>query len=200
MMEKITIGTSGRFVSSFLVAFAVLGNVMSVAKTVSPKKALDLYQAGKVVIVDVREGSEYDSKNIPIAVLVSQNGFVENFEQLKNGAFSGKEIIIHCRSGVRSDDVVDKIKSKYNVEIKSIEKGLLGWEEAGLPVKLSNKMPISRQVQSVVGISLLVSGLFTLLYSRKFSIVTLIVGSGLTVAGLTGWCGLAKALMFAPWN
>jgi hypothetical protein len=33
-----------------------------------------------------------------------------------------------------------------------------------------------------------------------FYVVPAFVGAGLTFAGITGWCGMAKFLAFMPWN
>ncbi|WP_245444211.1 YgaP-like transmembrane domain [Microvirga sp. KLBC 81] len=42
--------------------------------------------------------------------------------------------------------------------------------------------------------------LLGLLVSPWFLIVPAFVGAGLTVAGITGFCGMARILMRAPWN
>ena len=39
-----------------------------------------------------------------------------------------------------------------------------------------------------------------LLVSPWFFAVPAFVGAGLTVAGITGFCGMARILMQAPWN
>ena len=33
-----------------------------------------------------------------------------------------------------------------------------------------------------------------------FLAVALLVGAGQTLAGATGWCGMARLLAWAPWN
>ncbi len=35
---------------------------------------------------------------------------------------------------------------------------------------------------------------------RRFYAVPAFVGAGLTFAGITGWCGMAKLLALMPWN
>jgi hypothetical protein len=42
--------------------------------------------------------------------------------------------------------------------------------------------------------------LLALLVSPWFALLSAFVGTGLTFAGISGWCGMAKLLDAMPWN
>ena len=57
-----------------------------------------------------------------------------------------------------------------------------------------------RQVQLVIGVLALTGSVLALTVDKNFAIVPAILGAGLTLAGSTGWCGLAILLSKMPWN
>ncbi|WP_062269404.1 YgaP family membrane protein [Endozoicomonas arenosclerae] len=61
-------------------------------------------------------------------------------------------------------------------------------------------MPLQRQVHLIAGLLILTFTLLSFTVSPLFMAGLLIIGSGLTLAGLTGFCGMAKLLALAPWN
>ena len=58
----------------------------------------------------------------------------------------------------------------------------------------------SRQVQIGAGSLTLLGVLLGLLASPWFYAIPAVVGAGLVTAGATGFCGMARLLMRAPWN
>ena len=61
-------------------------------------------------------------------------------------------------------------------------------------------LPLDRQVQLAVGIILLITLALAVLVHPAFVWMAAICGIGLAVAGLTGFCGLARILAHMPWN
>ena len=61
-------------------------------------------------------------------------------------------------------------------------------------------LELQRQVQIGAGSMAFLGTLLGLLISPWFFTVPALVGAGLTVAGMTGFCGMARILMKAPWN
>jgi rhodanese-related sulfurtransferase len=80
--------------------------------------------------------------------------------------------------------------------------GIDGWAAAGLPVEVDRGKPIEimRQVQIAAGVLVLTGVILGLLVAPGFFGLSAFVGAGLTFAGLTGWCGMAKLLAVMPWN
>jgi rhodanese-related sulfurtransferase len=83
-----------------------------------------------------------------------------------------------------------------------VEGGLDAWRKAGLPVVTDRRQPLElqRQVQIGAGSLALAGTVLGLLVSPWFFIVPAFVGAGLVTAGVTGFCGMARLLMRAPWN
>jgi hypothetical protein len=71
-----------------------------------------------------------------------------------------------------------------------------------VPVVTDRRLPIElqRQVQIGAGSLVFAGTLLGLLASPWFFAVPALVGAGLMTAGLTGFCGMARILMRAPWN
>jgi rhodanese-related sulfurtransferase len=80
--------------------------------------------------------------------------------------------------------------------------GIDGWAAAGLPVEVDRAQPIEimRQVQIAAGVLVLTGVVLGLLVSPGFFGLSAFVGAGLTFAGVTGWCGMARLLGLMPWN
>ena len=83
-----------------------------------------------------------------------------------------------------------------------VEGGLDAWKKAGLPVVTDRRQPLELQRQVQIGAGSLAFGgtLLGLLVSPWFLVVPLFVGGGLILAGVTGFCGMARLLARAPWN
>lgn len=117
--------------------------------------------------------------------------------------FAGKQTVyVHCRSGNRAKQGIEKLQSLgVSAEFVNVEGGLLAWDEAGFPTNsLTNRMPIMRQVLLAAGL-LVVTGVVLSWFVHPYYIfLSLFVGSGLTFAGATGWCGMSYVLAKMPWN
>lgn len=125
-------------------------------------------------------------------------------DEIQNRAkeFSDKTTIyVHCRSGNRSQQAIEKLKLLgLKADLVNVEGGLLSWDEAGFATnKLTNRIPLMRQVLIAAG-SLILLGYFLSLFSANFIWLSVFVGLGLTFAGLTGWCGMSFVLAKMPWN
>ena len=83
-----------------------------------------------------------------------------------------------------------------------VEGGIDAWKKAGLPVAVDRRQPLElqRQVQIGAGSMAFLGTMLGLLVSSWFFAVPAFVGAGLTVAGVTGFCGMARILKKAPWN
>ena len=93
-------------------------------------------ETGKeMVIIDVREASEYHgelghikgSKLVPMAEIPAS---LDNLE-----AFRDKEIILVCRSGVRSTTAAAILKGLGFAHVKNLKDGMLAWNKLGYPVE-----------------------------------------------------------------
>ncbi len=119
------------------------------------------------------------------------------------GEFKGKKTIyVHCRSGNRSQKAV-KILEELGVEAElvNVEGGLLSWDEAGFQtMSLTKRLPLMRQVMLAAGVLVLLGYVLSVTLHSNFILLSVFVGAGLSMSGLTGWCGMALILSKMPWN
>jgi len=113
-----------------------------------------------------------------------------------------KTIYIHCRSGNRGRQAIEKLRSLgVTAELVNVEGGLLAWEEAGHETgSFTKRLPLMRQVFIGAG-GLMLGGLVLAhLIDYQFLLIPLFVSIGLLISGITGWCGMALLLSKMPWN
>ncbi|MDX1479075.1 MAG: molybdopterin-synthase adenylyltransferase MoeB [Saprospiraceae bacterium] len=75
------------------------------------------------VLIDVREPYEYEIVNLQ-GRLIPQNSVEEHLDQIP----SDVDVIVHCRSGKRSADVIKVLQSKYGYQnLYNLDGGILAW-------------------------------------------------------------------------
>ena len=168
-------------------------------KTVDPvtlKKWLDTNEA---VLIDVREPAEYTAEHIDGSQLIP-------LSKLNNALLpklTGQKLVLHCRKGGRGQTACEKLALQLpGVEIYNLAGGMEAWVAAGLPVQTSGRsfLPLDRQVQLTIGLLLLTASILGAFYGPTFFLLTGLIGAGLSFAGLSGFCGLARLLAIMPWN
>ena len=95
-----------------------------------------------------------------------------------------------------------KSPAKNSKEVYFLEGGIQAWQKQGLDMEITANAPLElqRQVQIAVGILILLGVILGTWVSPGWYILSAFVGAGLLMAGLTGFCGLARLMMLAPWN
>ena len=78
------------------------------------------------VLIDVREPSEFEQSRIPNSILIPKNQF-EDLSALQLLPHD-KEIILHCRSGVRSAQCLEIIQAAGFNNSRHLRGGILAWE------------------------------------------------------------------------
>jgi rhodanese-related sulfurtransferase len=117
-------------------------------------------------------------------------------------AEEGEILVVHCNSGKRTTQAAEQLVCAGNGAVYEVAGGLQAWRRAGLPVVVDRKapLPLMRQVQIGAGSLVLLGTLLALLVSPWLMAIPAFVGAGLLVAGLTGFCGMARLLARMPWN
>src|SRR5499433_70101 len=77
------------------------------------------------VLVDVREPEEYAIARIPGSRLIPLSTVPERINELS----SADDIVVHCRSGVRSAKAVDFMKQAGYRRVKNLVGGILRWSD-----------------------------------------------------------------------
>jgi rhodanese-related sulfurtransferase len=164
---------------------------------IEAEEAKKLMATRRAVLIDIREAQEHARERIPGARSAP-------LSSLEAHGLSACEtpVIFHCQTGNRTNVHADRIATCAPSEAYVLQGGLTAWKGAGLPTSVDRSKPIElqRQVQIVAG-SLVVLGVaLAATTSIWFLALPALVGAGLTFAGISGWCGMAKLLAALPWN
>ena len=100
-------------------------------KTMTAKELKKRLEQGEVLLIDVRELAEHQLECIDGAFLNPLAEF--SYEKLPS---TSHPIVIHCRSGKRSEEACRRLLEKEPaLSVYSLEGGILAWKNAGYPVK-----------------------------------------------------------------
>jgi len=165
-------------------------------KTVDPTTLRQWLEQGTAILVDVREPAEHRARHIDQAQLIPLGKI--DAARLPQG----HRIVVHCLKGGRGASACEKlIRQNPKLEIYNLAGGIDAWTSAGLPIGTGGfVLPLDRQVQLTIGIALVVASGLALVVSPLFGLITGALGLGLSIAGATGFCGLARLMAHAPWN
>lgn len=171
---------------------------MTVLSPITPQDAAARIKAGSVTLVDIREPDEHAREHIAGAVSVPLSALQKGHL----GLAAHGDVIFHCKSGMRTNSNCARLASQVEGPAFILQGGLDAWKRAGLPVKTKPSAPleIMRQVQITIGLIVLAGVALTATVHPGFIVLPALMGAGLTFAGLSGWCGMAKLIALAPWN
>ena len=170
----------------------------AVLHKLSPAQVRDRLDGGQAVLVDIREADEFAHVHIKGAQLQP----LSQWERAHLTIDPADDVIFTCRSGMRTGGACDRLAARVSGDAYVLDGGINAWQSAGLPVESDADAPleIMRQVQIAAGSLVLVGVLLGFTVSTAWFSMAAFVGAGLTFAGLSGFCGMAKLLMLMPWN
>ena len=158
-------------------------------------------QSGKnIALIDVRTPVEHEEMRISGSRLMPLDQL--DAAAVKTLAANADQCVLICRSGKRADQAHQKLQAAGCDKLAILDGGVLAWESAGLPLERTERkvLPLMRQVQLIIGLLALTGSLLALTVDKNFALIPAFPGAGLTMAGATGWCGLAILLSKMPWN
>jgi rhodanese-related sulfurtransferase len=171
---------------------------MTAMQSISPSRAAELMREG-AVLIDIREADEHARERIPGA----RHHALSRLDA-DHPARPGDEVLVfHCRSGGRTQANAQRLAAASGgCDAYVIEGGIEAWKQAGLPTAINRRQPIemNRQVQIAAGGLVLLGVVLGALVSPGFYALAGFVGAGLTFAGISGTCGMARVLGLMPWN
>ncbi|WP_312166410.1 rhodanese family protein [Phenylobacterium sp.] len=164
----------------------------------NPKDVADLLARGQAVLFDIRDPDEFARRHVkgarlrPLAALGADPLPVP----------AGRMAVFTCRSGMRTAANCARLAAAVEGETFVLEGGVEAWAAAGLPLVEDHAAPLElmRQVQIAAGSLVLAGVALGLLVHPGFFGLSAFVGAGLTLAGITGFCGMARLLAVMPWN
>lgn len=96
-------------------------------KNISPKELRNLINSNNndYQLIDIRDDYEYDICCIG-GEKISMYSIIENINKLSKS----KKVIIYCRTGSRSSNIIDLIEKKFQYKnIYNLEGGIMKWRE-----------------------------------------------------------------------
>jgi rhodanese-related sulfurtransferase len=159
------------------------------------KAAMD---RGEVQLIDVREPGEFAREHIPGARLAP----LSSFDPTQLLPEPGKRLVVHCLSGKRSTQAIEKLEAAGIADVANFTGGIGAWKQAGYPVAENRRapLPIMRQVQITAGSLALLGVVLGFAFHPGFFLLSGAIGAGLMLSGITGSCMMATLLMKLPYN
>ena len=134
-----------------LAAFAIVsGSLLAWPKLIGGASAsgigtlevTQLINGKNALVLDIREPAEFSSgsitgaRNIPASAVADRVGEI--------GKYKAKPVIVVCQSGQRSAKVAAQLKKDGFGEVYNLSGGLAAWQQAGLPLVLSNARQVGK--------------------------------------------------------
>ncbi|MGE4233965.1 MAG: rhodanese-like domain-containing protein [Bacteriovoracia bacterium] len=154
------------------------------------------------IILDVREKDEYDAEHIKDSISIPLSEFERCAPALLK-SYDGKSVVLMCRSGKRAELAAKQAQAHgLGAVVVPYKGGLLEWKKQGNPTVCEKRrhLPLMRQVQLIAGILVLTGVVLSVFVNSNFIYLSGFVGAGLSIAGATGFCGMAEILARMPWN
>jgi rhodanese-related sulfurtransferase len=169
-------------------------------KTQSQQLQKDLQSGKSITLIDVRTPVEYEEMHIAGARLMPLDKL--DPKAVRSASAGSDACVLICRSGKRAEQAHQKLHAAGCENLVILDGGVMAWEAAGLPLERTERkvLPLMRQVQLIIGLLALTGSILALTVHKNFAILPAFLGAGLTMAGSTGWCGLAILLSKMPWN
>jgi rhodanese-related sulfurtransferase len=95
------------------------------------KRRLDAGE--KLVLIDVREESEWARGHLPGAIHLGKGVIERDVEQRLPDA--GTKVVLYCGGGFRSALAADNLQKMGYTNVESMDGGWKGWLEAGFPTQ-----------------------------------------------------------------
>lgn len=164
----------------------------------TPAEVAAKLKAGKAHLVDIREADEVAREHIAGAARAP----LSTFEAADLNIAADRDVIFMCRTGARTGANCDRLATRVEGEAYVLAGGLDAWKKAGLATRMDAKAPLEmmRQVQIGAGSLILIGAALGVLVHPGFWALSAFVGAGLLMAGVTGFCGMARVLAVMPWN
>ncbi len=95
-----------------------------------PEEVKELLDAGKILLIDVREPVEYHTERIPGALLYP----LSTFDASQLPPDESRQVIFHCAAGGRSLTAARQRMAATGQPAAHMAGGISQWKAAGLPV------------------------------------------------------------------
>ncbi|MCB0529121.1 MAG: rhodanese-like domain-containing protein [Lewinellaceae bacterium] len=105
---------------------------MTMFKKLTPREAYAAYILGSL-IVDVRDHSAGDSKNLDVRQVVALP--LSELDQRLNELPSNRPVVLLSNIGIRGKEAARMLVERGYQDVSIVTGGIKAWEQEGLPVK-----------------------------------------------------------------
>ena len=98
---------------------------------VDPVTVNQIRERSDVLLIDVREQTEYDAGHIPGITLIPMGEIGKRLADIPKD----KTVIVSCQSGRRSSQVASFLQEQGFTNINDLDGRFSAWQRAGLPVE-----------------------------------------------------------------
>ena len=122
----------------FLLIQDLVANAFNKFESVSPLIAVTKMNHDDILILDVRDATEFLKSHIDNAVNIPLDKLQDklvSFEKYKN-----QSVVVVCQTGARSISACKTLNNAGFSQIFNITGGMQSWEENKLPIKNSSKL------------------------------------------------------------
>lgn len=176
---------------------------MATVQIIDPQSLAQLIQKNpKLDLIDVRTPAEYESVHAAGARLFPLDRLNPAQIMQSRTGHAQDPLYVICKSGARSAKACEQFIAAGFTNVISVAGGTEAWVQAHLPAESTARrvLPLDRQIQATAGSICLTGAILGALVNPWFFLLCGIVGFGLTLAGLTGFCPMALFLARMPWN
>jgi phage shock protein E len=106
-------------------------DITKLGPTVDVATVKALQGRSDVVVLDVREQSEYDAGHIAGVKLIPMGTVANRLNEIPKD----KPVIVTCHSGNRSGQVTDFLRQQGYTNVHNMTGGITAWQQAGYPVE-----------------------------------------------------------------
>lgn len=167
-------------------------------ENVSAAEAKALIDGKEVLVIDVREPSEFASGRIPEA----KPAPLGSLEKAAAEWNRQDALLVYCQSGKRSERAVEQLRALGFRDVASLKGGLSAWTAAGFVTEKTKGAPwsLERQVRFTVGVFVSTFMALGIWVHPGFFALDFFVAAGLIFSAVTNTCGMALVLTKMPWN
>jgi len=119
-------------VISVLIIKTEIGLKLSKIQQLNVNEAVRLMNGDDVVVLDVREASEFSSGHIRDSIHIPMSALGKRLNELEK--YKNKQILAYCRSGSRSNSACRTLYKKGFENVSNLAGGIMSWSNANLPV------------------------------------------------------------------
>lgn len=120
-------------VSGGLLLWPLIQKLTTGGKEVSVPEAIQLINRSDAVVLDVRDAAEFTAGHIPNSRHIPVGEIGKRLKELEK--FKQRPIIVNCRSGTRSASACAVLRKNGFEQVVSLRGGMLGWQQASMPVE-----------------------------------------------------------------